>query len=63
MTKRHLRGWNLNEGYQPIITANSKNTKRGARPTPPKGGSGVPNLLHIASISTNQEVSTMQNNK
>lgn len=34
----------LSEGYQPIIN-NGDNAADSKRPEPPRGGSGVPNLL------------------
>lgn len=54
---------NINEGYQPIIKANNRQTSIRTRPTPPKGGSGVPNILRITSPKVAKEINSIQNNR
>lgn len=53
---------NIREGYQPIIKAGRSRSFGVARPLPPKGGSGVPNLLRH-SVETMQDANNMHNNR
>ena len=55
---------NINEGYQPIINNRNNKSVPISRPSPPRGGSGVPNLStvsHISPQTNHYEISSKQN--